>query len=153
MLFCILWRCEIGEQGSSSKMLLMATWSKKILVLGWAPPDKDVVEHVDVDGDLVQEDLSTWMGTTWMVHLHITIRVAHSVAPPLPVHIHLLSSSNIQVWMVCCWCRPPRIFGETWRRWRISCSEICLQVRWADRRQRNAIFVCKRLSLCRWNKF
>ena len=83
-------------------MLLMATWSKKILVLGWAPPDKDVVEHVDVDGDLVQEDLSTWMGTTWMVHLHITIRVAHSVAPPLPIHIQLLSSSNIQVWMMCC---------------------------------------------------
>ena len=46
-------------------MLLMATWSKKILVLGWAPPDKkDVVEHGDVDGDLVQEDLSTWMSTT-----------------------------------------------------------------------------------------
>ena len=48
-----------------NKMLLMATCSKKILVLGWAPPDKeDVVEHVDVDGDLVQEDLSTWLGTT-----------------------------------------------------------------------------------------
>ena len=41
-------------------LMLMATWSKKILVLGWAPPDKeDVVEHVDVDGDLVQEDHST----------------------------------------------------------------------------------------------
>ena len=26
---------------------------------------EDVVEHGDVDGDLVQEDLSTWMGTTW----------------------------------------------------------------------------------------
>ena len=79
-------------------MLLMATWSKNILVLGWAPPDKeDGVEHVDVDGELVQEDLSTWM-----VHPHITIRGSHSVAPPLPVHIQLLSSSNIQVWMVCC---------------------------------------------------
>ena len=53
------------EQGSSSKMLLMATCSKKILVLGWAPPDKDVDEQVVVDGDLLQEDLSTWLGTTW----------------------------------------------------------------------------------------
>ena len=53
------------EQGSSSKMLLMATCSKKILVLGWAPPDKEDVDEQDVvDGDLLQEDLSTWMGTT-----------------------------------------------------------------------------------------
>ena len=28
----------LREQGSSSQMLLMATCSKKILVLGWAPP-------------------------------------------------------------------------------------------------------------------
>ena len=36
------------EQGSSSKMLLlMAISSKKILVLGWAPPDKDVDEQTD----------------------------------------------------------------------------------------------------------
>ena len=42
----------------------MATCSKKILVLGWAPPDKDVDEQVVVDGDLLQEDLSTWLGTT-----------------------------------------------------------------------------------------
>ena len=53
------------EQGSSSKMLLlMAISSKKILVLGWAPPDKDVDEQDVVDGDQLQEDLSTWMGTT-----------------------------------------------------------------------------------------
>ena len=46
-------------------MLLMATCSKKILVLGWAPPDKEDVDEQDVvDGDLLQEDLSTWMGTT-----------------------------------------------------------------------------------------
>ena len=75
------------------------------------PPGKeDVVEHGDVDGDLVQEDLSTWMGTTWMgttvpqfpLPRHLTTRVAHSVARPLAVHIQLLSSSNIQVWMVSC---------------------------------------------------
>merc|ERR1711885_93277 len=40
-----------------NKLLLMATCSKKILVLGWAPPDKDVDEQVVVDGDLLQEDL------------------------------------------------------------------------------------------------
>ena len=80
----------------------MATCSKKILVLGWAPPDKEDVDEQDVvDGDLLQEDLSTWMVTTWMVCFHLTIRVAHSVAPPLPVHIQLLSSSNIRAWMVC----------------------------------------------------
>ena len=51
----------LREQGSSSKIMLvkkmllnmvmlMATWSKKILVLGWAPPDKeDVVENGDVE--------------------------------------------------------------------------------------------------------
>merc|ERR1712067_172359 len=39
-------------------MLLMATCSKKILVLGWAPPDKEDVDEQDVvDGDLLQEDL------------------------------------------------------------------------------------------------
>ena len=55
----------LREQGSSSKMLLlMAISSKKILVLGWAPPDKDVDEQDVVDGDQLQEDLSTWMGTT-----------------------------------------------------------------------------------------
>ena len=43
-------------------MLLMATWSKKILVLGWAPPDKVVDEQDVVDGDQLQEDLCTWMG-------------------------------------------------------------------------------------------
>ena len=33
---------------------------QEILVLGWAPPEKeDVDEHVVVDGDLVQKDLST----------------------------------------------------------------------------------------------
>ena len=43
----------------------MATCSKKILVLGWAPPGKeDVDDKVVVDGDLLQEDLSTWMGPT-----------------------------------------------------------------------------------------
>ena len=44
----------------------MATCSKKILVLGWAPPvkEEDVDEQDVVDGDLLQEDLSTWMGTT-----------------------------------------------------------------------------------------
>ena len=43
----------------------MATCSKKILVLGWAPPDKEDVDEQDVvDGDLLQEDLSTWLGTT-----------------------------------------------------------------------------------------
>ena len=48
-----------------NKVLLMATCSKKILVLGWAPPDKEDVDEQDVvDGDLLQEDLSTWMGTT-----------------------------------------------------------------------------------------
>ena len=31
----------LREWGSSSEMLLMATWSKKILVLGWAPPYAD----------------------------------------------------------------------------------------------------------------
>ena len=36
----------------------MATCSKKILVLGWAPPDEeDVDDKVVVDGDLLQEDL------------------------------------------------------------------------------------------------
>ena len=40
----------------------MATCSKKILVLGWAPPVKEDVDEQDVvDGDLLQEDLSTWM--------------------------------------------------------------------------------------------
>ena len=91
------------EQGSSSKMLLMATCSKKILVLGWAPPDKEDVDEQDVvDGDLLQEDLSTWLGTTCSRHRRLTIRFAHSVAPPLLVHIQLSSSSNTQVWMVCC---------------------------------------------------
>merc|ERR1712012_807312 len=48
-----------------NRMLLMATCSKKILVLGWAPPvEEDVDEQDVVDGDLLQEDLSTWMGTT-----------------------------------------------------------------------------------------
>ena len=42
----------------------MAISSKKILVLGWAPPDKVVDEQDVVDGDQLQEDLSTWMGTT-----------------------------------------------------------------------------------------
>ena len=42
----------LREQGSSSKMsLLMAISSKKILVLGWAPPDKVVDEQDVVDGD------------------------------------------------------------------------------------------------------
>ena len=61
------------------------------------------------------------MGTTCArVHLHLTTRVAHSVAWPLLARIRLLSSSNSRAWMVCYWCRPPRRFGETWRRWRIS---------------------------------
>merc|ERR1719394_718292 len=82
-----------------NRMLLMATCSKKILVLGWAPPDKEDVDEQDVvDGDLLQEDLSTWMGTTCSRHRRLTIRFAHSVAPPLLVHIQLSSSSNIQVW-------------------------------------------------------
>ena len=47
------------------RLLLMATCSKKILVLGWAPPDEeDVDDKAVVDGDLLQEDLSTWMGPT-----------------------------------------------------------------------------------------
>ena len=34
-------------------LMLMATWSKKILVLGWAPPDKEDVDEQDVvDDDL-----------------------------------------------------------------------------------------------------
>ena len=45
-------------------MLLMAISFKKILVLVWAPPDNDVDEQVVVDGDQLQEDLSTYMGTT-----------------------------------------------------------------------------------------
>ena len=59
----------------------MATCSKKILVLGWAPPDEeDVDDKAVVDGDLLQEDLSIWMGPTWMVCFLLTTRVAHSVA-------------------------------------------------------------------------
>ena len=69
----------LRERGSSSEMLLMATWSKKILVLGWAPPDKeDVVEHGVVDGDLVQEDLSTWMGTTCPTSTSQSVLHTHS---------------------------------------------------------------------------
>ena len=80
----------------------MATCSKKIFVLGWAPPVKEDVDEQDVvDGDLLQEDLSTWMGTT-AHRRRLTIRVAHSAAPPLLARIRLLNSSNTQVWMVCC---------------------------------------------------
>ena len=86
-----------------NRMLLMATCSKKILVLGWAPPVKEDVDEQDVvDGDLLQEDLSTWMGTTCSRHRRLTIRVPHSAAPPLLARIRLLNSSNTQVWMVCC---------------------------------------------------
>ena len=54
---------------------------------------EDVDEHVVADGDLFQEDLSTWRGTTSLL---ITSPVAHSAAPPLHARIWLLSSSNIQ---------------------------------------------------------
>ena len=43
--------------------------------------EEDVDEQDVVDGNLLQEDLNTWMGTTCArVHLHLTTRVAHSVA-------------------------------------------------------------------------
>ena len=81
-------------------VLLMATWSKKILVLGWAPPDKeDVVEHGVVDGDLVQEDLSTWMGTTCPTSTSQSVLHTHSRHRSL-----FIFSSWVHQISRCGWC-------------------------------------------------
>ena len=72
-------------------MLLMAISSKKILVLGWAPP----------------------AGC-----LTFTTLAPQTSAPQLLAHIQLSSSSNNQVWMVCCWCKLLHRFGVTLHHWR-----------------------------------